>query len=567
MLEAGQKIGAYEIVAKLREGGMATLFLARLVGPSGFTRHVAIKVVHPSLANDAQFRQMFLDEALLSSRIEHPNVVRVEELGEHEGAHYLTMEFVHGCSLAQLQRVLLARGRRLAPAFAARIVMHVADGLHAAHEVRDETGRLLNVVHRDVTPENILLAYGGHVKLIDFGIAKAYGQQRHRTQDGLLKGKFRYMAPEQALSKPVDRRVDIYQLGIVLWEMLTLRRLFAAERDIDLLASVQRPQVQAPGTLVDRIPAALDTAVMAALDPDPRRRPPDAQTFARMLARAVPSAHEVDSGALRALLLATMNEHRQRERTTYPPGVYERLEKQAEVPTEPLAGAMTRPASPVLRHATFEHTQPQGGEAPRVANLEEASTRGRARRGRRPVRLVRFASELRTQFTRIVEVGFVGSRAYWVLVGAAVGLAGALVVIALALRPQARPVPALPALAPVGQVGRRVPQVPGLPASVPALPARAPAVQRGSPSAPVPALPARALPLPTGSNAAGVPALAPREVSAPPRIAPASRDAGSNSAKQAPHKKPSAARASQPAGQRGELIIVDQTPLLTDPGF
>ncbi|HEY6882295.1 MAG TPA: serine/threonine-protein kinase, partial [Polyangiales bacterium] len=184
MWRAGQKVGEYELLAQLREGGMATLFLARRSGAAGFSRHVAIKVVHPELADDEQFCNMFLDEALLSSRIQHPNVVHVEELGQHEGAHFLVMEFVHGCSLSQLQRGLVARRRRLAPAYAVQIAMQVADGLHAAHQLADEHGRALDVVHRDVTPENILLAYTGHVKLIDFGIAKAYGR-RHRTMDGL----------------------------------------------------------------------------------------------------------------------------------------------------------------------------------------------------------------------------------------------------------------------------------------------------------------------------------------------------------------------------------------------
>jgi serine/threonine protein kinase len=446
----GQRIGDYELIAKLREGGMATLFLARLVGASGFSRHVAIKVIHPDLADDEQFRQMFLDEALLSSRIQHPNVVHVEELGQHGDAHFLTMEFVHGCSLSQLQRALLSRGRRLAPAFAARIAMHVADGLHAAHETCDDEGRSLNVVHRDVTPENILLAYAGHVKLIDFGIAKALGR-RHRTMDGLLKGKFRYMAPEQALGKPVDRRVDIYQLGIVLWEMLTLRRLFLEERDADLLAAVQNPKIVPPSKLVDRIPPALDAAVMAALDPQAKRRPADAQAFARLLGKAVPSAHEVDSGSLRALLLAVMNDQRQHDRKTYPPGVYDRLDKQVE--TQPLGGSPASGLDPVFLHHTVEHTAPYGSDSANAA-AEGPTKGGDAARSQRPARvlrprprrrrLVRMASELRTTLTRIVKQSFVGSRAYFLVLGGALGLAGALALITLAVRPRARVLPPLP---------------------------------------------------------------------------------------------------------------------------
>ena len=451
MWRPGQRLGEYELLAKLRDGGMATLFLARRAGVAGFSRHVAIKVVHADLANDEQFRQMFLDEALLSSRIQHPNVVHVEELGRHGSAHFLVMEFVHGCSLSQMQRALLARGRRLSPAFAVRIAMHVAEALHAAHEARDDRGRLLNVVHRDVTPENVLLAYAGHVKLIDFGIAKAYGR-RHRTQDGLLKGKFRYMAPEQALGRPVDRRVDIYQLGIVAWEMLTLRRLFDAERDIDLLAAVQRPRVAPPSAYVDGIPGALDVALMRALDPEPGSRPPDAQTFARMLARALPAAHEVDAQALRALLHGCMRDHREAERAVYPAGVYDQLERQVD--TVAVAEPRVASISPTLRHgashappAADMPTRPGPGAlrraasttpalAPRVTVMDD----GVARRARRYVQL---AAPLEGMLTRALALPSSAS-GYWLGIGGAIGVAGALALLTLALRDRPRAVPELP---------------------------------------------------------------------------------------------------------------------------
>lgn len=462
-------MGSYELLAKVRDGGMATLYLARRTGVSGFSRHVAIKVVHADLANDEQFRQMFLDEALLSSRIQHPNVVHVEELGQHGSAHFLVMEYVHGCSLSMLQRALLERRRRLAPAFAARIAMHVAEGLHAAHEARDERGRLLNVVHRDVTPENVLLAYAGHVKLIDFGIAKAFGR-KHRTQDGLLKGKFRYMAPEQALGRPVDRRVDIYQLGIVLWEMLTLRRLFDAERDVDLLASVQRPRIAPPSSVVDRIPPALDAAVMCALDPDPRGRPADAESFARMLGQAMPEARDVDAGALRLLLEATMREQRQRDRGTYPLGVYDGLERQLE--TLPIAGPLRdqAPARVLLSH-TLSHapaalsagdapTRPGPGAArlaPAVRAMPPLPPRVEPRRPRRFARAERIEAPAVDRRSATGKLGLLVAalrdlgpvRTGWFSVLLAIGVAGALALLTIALR--------APARSPV------VPRVPDLP--------------------------------------------------------------------------------------------------------
>ena len=245
MFELGDKVGEYEIVARLKSGGMATLFLAHRRGAAGFQRFVAIKVVHPHLATDASFVRMFVDEALLSARIVHPNVVHVEELGEAEGTYFLVMEYVHGCSLSLLVRALARRKRMLAAEIATSIVMKVADGLHAAHETRGDLGELLGVVHRDVSPQNVLLAYQGHVKLIDFGIAKASGRSQ-QTEAGSIKGKFRYMSPEQAWGRPVDRRSDVFALGIVLWELLAARPLFDAANDLLVLENVRHPMVEAP---------------------------------------------------------------------------------------------------------------------------------------------------------------------------------------------------------------------------------------------------------------------------------------------------------------------------------
>jgi serine/threonine-protein kinase len=485
----GQRIGQYELIAHLRSGGMAMLFLAKQSGAAGFTREVAIKIVNPGLAEDSQFRTMFLDEAMLSSRIQHPNVVHVEELGEYQGSHYLVMEYVHGCSLSQLQRQLVGRGRRLSPAFATRIAMHVAEALHAAHETRDDQGRALGVVHRDVSPENILLAYAGHVKLIDFGIAKAYGR-KHKTQEGLLKGKFRYMSPEQAYGKPIDRRTDIYQLGIVLWEMLTLKRLFDAETDVDLLAQVRDPRIPAPSALVQRIPPRLDAAVMAALDPNPDKRPPDAQAFARMLARGVPEAHEVDSGALSALVVAAMHEHRQRERSNFPAQVYERLEQQVNT-LQIVANASA--AQPVIGKYTLEHTAPYGSDSRDGASAQrkvpqarstQSEAHGVARapaprspqaplaardEGPRKRRLVRLASEIRTTITRMAGEGVRERRMLGLAVGGAIGFAGALALMTLALRDRPKALPP-----PVPVPSARVPQAPALAPQAVELPEAAP---------------------------------------------------------------------------------------------
>jgi eukaryotic-like serine/threonine-protein kinase len=306
VLKPGDTLGAYEIVAQLKRGGMATLYLAQRTGAAGFAKQAAVKVVHPHLADDPSFVEMFLDEARLSARIDHPNVVHVYELGEgDDGMFYLVMEYVDGCSLAQLLRALARAGRKLTPELATWIAMRVAAGLHAAHELPGPGGERLGVVHRDVSPQNILLAHRGYVKLIDFGIAKARGRS-HQTSTGLVKGKFRYMSPEQAGNQPVDARTDVYALGIVLWEMLTMRRLFQADDELLLLEQIRKPQVQPPSEVASDVPEALDAVVMQALAPDPDARFPTAHAFLQALARAVPGAPALDAPDLADLLAAVL---------------------------------------------------------------------------------------------------------------------------------------------------------------------------------------------------------------------------------------------------------------------
>ncbi len=298
---------------------MATLFLARRRGAAGFSRHVAIKVVHPHLSDDASFVRMFIDEALLSARIEHPNVVHVIELGEERGMYFLAMEYVHGCTLAQLHRALVARGRTLSVPAAVAICMQIADGLHAAHETTGDDGQPLGVVHRDVSPQNVLVSFRGFVKLIDFGIAKSRGRQQ--TATGTLKGKLRYMAPEQATGRAVDRRTDLYALGIVLWELLTGRRLFDGSDDFAVLEKVRAPHVVGPREIVPSVPEALDRVVLAALAPGLDDRPASVQAWRDALAAAVPEATSVSSSDIAAVLAEAMPEEIARQTALLPDSV------------------------------------------------------------------------------------------------------------------------------------------------------------------------------------------------------------------------------------------------------
>ena len=280
---------------------MATLYLAERSGAAGFSKHVAIKVVHPHLAEDEYFVSMFLDEARLSARIQHPNVVHVEQLGNIGPTFYLVMELVHGVNLGTFLRALHKQGRRLSPELAVHIALAIADGLHGAHETKDPTGKLLGVVHRDVSPDNVLLSYQGHVKLIDFGVAKAQGRLS-RTEAQTIKGKFRYMSPEHAKGKPVDRRSDVYSLAVVLWEMLCGRRLFDAPDQWILLNQVQEPKAIPPSTIAPEVTKPLDEAVLEALSVDPDERPATALSFRRRLGDALPSAFSVTAPELSELI-------------------------------------------------------------------------------------------------------------------------------------------------------------------------------------------------------------------------------------------------------------------------
>ena len=298
---APRTIGRYEIVDVLGQGGMASVYLARTRGPAGFQKLFAIKKVHEHLASDRQFAAMFLDEARIAAALHHPNVAQVFELGEDQGAYFLAMEYLLGEHLGMVLRKL-GRAEGPAPiAVMARIVALAAEGLHHAHEAHDELGKPLQIVHRDVSPQNIFVTYAGHVKLTDFGIAKATTNEV-RTDTGTVKGKFAYMSPEQALGRPIDRRTDVFALGAVLWEAVTLRRLFRSPTDAETLLKVTRCEVPVPSSVSPGIPAEIDRIVMRCLAAAPEGRYATAGELAQdlegFLAPLEGSAHASAIGAL-----------------------------------------------------------------------------------------------------------------------------------------------------------------------------------------------------------------------------------------------------------------------------
>lgn len=289
--------GRYQLLRKIASGGMGQVFLARAEGAQGFEKLLVIKRVLPHLVEDEDFLDMFLDEARIAASLNHPNLVQIFELGEANDATYLAMEYVPGEDLRRVERRARTEGKGLPVGIALRIVSDAAAGLHYAHQARDGKGQPLQLVHRDVSPQNILVGYSGAVKLIDFGVAKAAGRSQ-QTASGVLKGKFPYLSPEQAAGKVIDHRSDQFALGIVLWEILTGQRLFKDDSDLATLRRVQECHVPPPSSLEPAVPKALDAIVLRALAKSPDDRFQDCGAFRLALeelaiSRALPasSAH------------------------------------------------------------------------------------------------------------------------------------------------------------------------------------------------------------------------------------------------------------------------------------
>ena len=265
------RLGKYELLLPLAAGGMARIYIARTTGIGSFERHVVLKLITPERANDQTAVQMFLDEARLAASLNHQNVAQVFEVGEDAGIHYLAMEYVHGQDLRALLAKAGSQGTRIPQELALTVVAGAAAGLNHAHERRGPDGQPLCIVHRDVSPSNIMIGYDGAVKLLDFGIAKATSRSVE-TQSGIIKGKFAYMAPEQCRGREVDRRSDVFSLGIILYEISTQHRCFRADSDFDTMHRIVTGDVVRPSRLVAGYPQALEAIVMKALAVDANQR-------------------------------------------------------------------------------------------------------------------------------------------------------------------------------------------------------------------------------------------------------------------------------------------------------
>jgi serine/threonine-protein kinase len=286
------RLGPYQIVCELASGGMATVYLAIYRSVEGFEKLCAVKRIHPHLANDRAFTNMFADEAQIAARISHPFVCSVFSFGRSQRSHYIAMEFLRGEPLSAVCR-RVARSPELGddprfPALAARLLANLAEGLHAAHSLRDDGGAPFDVVHRDVTPQNLFVLYDGSVRVTDFGIAHAR-RRLHQTEGQKLKGKLSYIAPEQLNSGAVDRLVDIWGLGVTLWELLAGRRLFLGSSEGETLSAVMLRVVRPPSNFRASVPKELDRIVLRALERDVSKRYKTARDFARDLERFLAS--------------------------------------------------------------------------------------------------------------------------------------------------------------------------------------------------------------------------------------------------------------------------------------
>lgn len=291
-----ERVGRYELCFELASGGMASVYLARAEGSSGFEKLVALKRIHRHLAKEREYVDMFLDEARIASRITHPNVCSVFDFGEVDGDYYIAMEYLLGEPLSRLCAKVgkLPEQRRspLLPLRMARIIADACEGLHAAHELKDANGDLLHVVHRDVSTRNLFVTYGGAVQVVDFGIASAR-QRLHSTSTGELKGTFPYMAPEQLAAEAIDRRVDIWALGVSLWELLTVRRLFRGDTAVNTIHAVLYDEIEPPSAFRSSVPKELDAIVMKALQRDPEDRWQTAREMGKALRKFLASQEHI----------------------------------------------------------------------------------------------------------------------------------------------------------------------------------------------------------------------------------------------------------------------------------
>jgi eukaryotic-like serine/threonine-protein kinase len=295
MTDVPRTIGRYSLYGKIASGGMATVHLGKLLGPVGFSRTVAIKKLHSHFTEDTEFVSMFLDEARLAARIRHPNVVPTLDVVATDGELFLVMDYVQGETLSRMIRQTSLRGETIPLPIVAAIFSGVLHGLHAAHEAKNERGEFLGVVHRDVSPQNIMVGLDGVARVLDFGVAMAAGRLQ-KTRQGQIKGKIAYMSPEQIHGSAATRLTDIYAVSVVLWETLTGKRLFHAPTELSVLQNVLEAPVPPASQYAQHLPAGLDAIIARGLHRDPEQRYATARAMAAAIEGLLPLAIPVQVG-------------------------------------------------------------------------------------------------------------------------------------------------------------------------------------------------------------------------------------------------------------------------------
>lgn len=310
----GKQFGKYRLIAHLATGGMAEIFVATQSSLAGFQKLIVIKRILPNLSREKRFVEMFLDEARIAATLNHPNVVQIFDLGCIAGQYFIAMEYLPGESLSAVIRACRKRRIRLPHGLAAGMILQAAEGLHHAHTMNGPDGKPLNIVHRDVSPQNIFILYDGLAKVVDFGIAKA-ALRNTKTRTGTLKGKYAYMSPEQITGRELDARSDVFALGVVLWECLTLRKLYNQENDLELLQAVTGQDAPAPRSLVEDVPEPLNEITLKALARDREQRYQSAGEFSAALRGFLKSsAEEWDHVAIGGFMQELFSERREKKR-------------------------------------------------------------------------------------------------------------------------------------------------------------------------------------------------------------------------------------------------------------
>src|SRR5947208_8866458 len=282
--------GRYRLLGRIGEGGMAEVYRAMMTGPEGFERELVLKRILPRLSETGDFKTMFIREAKISALLLHPNIVQIYEFGEAEGAYFIAMENVQGVTLREALTTLRREQRAMPYLVAADIARQICIGLDYAHTLHGPDGRPLEIVHQDISPTNIMLAYTGTVKILDFGIARAASFAEEEAKKGLIKGKVSYLSPEQIHVRPFDARADVFALGVVFHEMLTGRRLFQAKNDIGRMRQLLAQPIPAPSGINAAIPRELDRIAMRALETDAHARYQTAADMASDLERTLIAA-------------------------------------------------------------------------------------------------------------------------------------------------------------------------------------------------------------------------------------------------------------------------------------